>query len=173
MTNATDAPTNSVDYGDLGWLLTSFARRIPTIEAALAVSVDGLAIAASENVAKDQADHLAAITSGLASLTVGAAALHVDRPGTPDRGGHGRRRAADHGGGGPAFLAVQARPGADLGQVGYETAVLAQRVATALEPTARTGPSPPPHPRIRSARWRRCTHTDEAPLHAVRGASRL
>jgi predicted regulator of Ras-like GTPase activity (Roadblock/LC7/MglB family) len=36
-----------------------------------------------------------------------------------------------------AFLAVQARPGADLGQVGYETAVLAQRVATALEPATR------------------------------------
>jgi predicted regulator of Ras-like GTPase activity (Roadblock/LC7/MglB family) len=140
MTNATDAATNSVDYGDLGWLLTSFARRIPTIEAALAVSVDGLAIAASENVAKDQADHLAAITSGLASLTVGAASLLST--------GRVRQTVVDMDGGvllimavaDRAFLAVQARPGADLGQVGYETAVLAQRVATALEPTARTGP---------------------------------
>ena len=44
MTNAADTPVN---YGDLGWLLTSFARRVPTVVLALAVSVDGLAIAAS------------------------------------------------------------------------------------------------------------------------------
>ena len=37
-----------------------------------------------------------------------------------------------------AFLAVLAQPGADLGQVGYETAVLTQRVAAALEPAPRT-----------------------------------
>ena len=48
---------------------------MPTIVCALAVSVDGLAIAASEQVAKDEADSLAAITSGLASLTIGAAKL--------------------------------------------------------------------------------------------------
>lgn len=137
MTNATDAPANAVDYGDLGWLLTSFARRVPAIEAALAVSVDGLAIAASEHVDKDQADHLAAITSGLASLTVGAANLLST--------GRVRQTVVDMDGGvllimavaDRAFIAVQAKPGADLGQVGYETAVLAQRVATALEPAAR------------------------------------
>jgi len=36
-----------------------------------------------------------------------------------------------------AYLAVLAEPGADLGQVGYESALLAQRVASALEPGAR------------------------------------
>ena len=36
-----------------------------------------------------------------------------------------------------AFLAVVAEPGADLGQVGYETALLTQRVAAALEPAPR------------------------------------
>jgi hypothetical protein len=34
-------------------------------------------------------------------------------------------------------LAVVADPGCDLGQVGYESAVLVQKVATALEPGAR------------------------------------
>jgi predicted regulator of Ras-like GTPase activity (Roadblock/LC7/MglB family) len=135
MTNASDAPVN---YGDLGWLLTSFVRRVPTIVCALAVSVDGLAIAASDQVDTDQADQLAAITSGLASLTVGAAKVLST--------GRIRQTVVDMDGGvllvmsvaDRAFLAVLAQPGADLGQVGYETAVLAQRVATALEPAART-----------------------------------
>ena len=136
MTNATDTPVN---YGDLGWLLTSFARRVPTIVCALAVSVDGLAIAASDQVSTDQADSLAAITSGLASLTVGAAKVLST--------GRIRQTVVDMDGGvllvmsvaDRAFLAVLAQPGADLGQVGYETAVLAQRVAGALEPARRAG----------------------------------
>src|SRR3977135_504038 len=36
MTNATDAPA---DRRDLGWLLTSFARRVPNIVGALAVTM--------------------------------------------------------------------------------------------------------------------------------------
>jgi hypothetical protein len=134
MTNATDTPVN---YGDLGWLLTSFARRVPTIVCALAVSVDGLAIAASDHVDKDQADQLAAITSGLASLTIGASKLLST--------GRIRQTVVDMDGGvllimsvaDRAYLAVLAQPGADLGQVGYESAVLAQRVAGALEPATR------------------------------------
>jgi predicted regulator of Ras-like GTPase activity (Roadblock/LC7/MglB family) len=124
-------------YGDLGWLLTSFARRVPTVVCALAVSVDGLAIAASEQVGPDEADQLAAITSGLASLTVGAAKVLAT--------GHVRQTVVDMDDGvllvmsvaDRAFLAVLAQPGADLGQVGYETALLAQRVASALEPAVR------------------------------------
>jgi predicted regulator of Ras-like GTPase activity (Roadblock/LC7/MglB family) len=138
MTNGVTAPSGENGYGDLGWLLTSFTRRVPTIVCALAVSVDGLAIAASEKVAKDEADSLAAITSGLASLTIGAAKLLST--------GRIRQTVVDMDGGvllvmsaaDRAFLAVLAQPGADLGQVGYETAVLTQRVAAALEPAPRT-----------------------------------
>jgi predicted regulator of Ras-like GTPase activity (Roadblock/LC7/MglB family) len=128
-------------YGDLGWLLTSFVHRVPRIEAALAVSIDGLAIAASDQLDSAQADRLAAITSGLASLTRGAANVLAT--------GRVRQTAVDMDGGlllviaaaDRAFLAVQATPGADLGQVGYEAGILAQRVASALEPAARTLPS--------------------------------
>ena len=138
MTNGANAQSDQTSYGDLGWLLTSFARRVPTIVCALAVSVDGLAIAASEKVTRDDADSLAAITSGLASLTIGAAKLLST--------GRIRQTVVDMDGGvllvmsaaDRAFLAVLAQPGADLGQVGYETAVLTQRVAAALEPAPRT-----------------------------------
>jgi predicted regulator of Ras-like GTPase activity (Roadblock/LC7/MglB family) len=137
MTNTTDTRPGSVDYGDLGWLLTSFAHRVPTVVCALAVSVDGLAIARSDQVETDQADSLAAITSGLASLTVTAAKVLST--------GHVRQTVVDMDGGvllvmsiaDRAFLAVLAQPGADLGQVGYESALLAQRVDSALEPTPR------------------------------------
>ncbi|MGE5830437.1 MAG: roadblock/LC7 domain-containing protein [Micromonosporaceae bacterium] len=137
MGNTANAHPGVVDYGDLGWLLTSFARRVPTIIYSLAVSVDGLAIAFSDQVPRDEADQLAAITSGLASLTRGAAACM----GT----GQVRQTVVDMDGGvllvmavaDRAFLAVLTEPGADLGQVGYETALLAQRVANALDPQPR------------------------------------
>lgn len=137
MNDATDA--SGVDYGDLGWLLTSFTRRVPSIVCAVALSVDGLSIASTDGITKDQADQLAAIASGMASLTIGAAKLLST--------GQVRQTVVDMDGGAllimsvadRAFLAVVAEPGADLGQVGYETAVLAQRVAGALEPAPRQG----------------------------------
>jgi uncharacterized protein len=137
MTTGPDAQADRDGTGDLGWLLTGFTRRVPTIVCALAVSVDGLAIASSEKVDQDQADSLAAITSGLASLTMGAAKLLAT--------GRIRQTVVDMDGGvllvmsaaDRAFLAVLAEPGADLGQVGYETALLTQRVAAALEPAPR------------------------------------
>jgi predicted regulator of Ras-like GTPase activity (Roadblock/LC7/MglB family) len=137
MNNATNSLAGAVDYGDLSWLLTTFAQRVPSIEYAIALSVDGLRLAASDRISIDRADQLAAITSGLASLTAGAAKCMST--------GQVRQSVVDMDGGvllimavaDRAHLAVLAQPGADLGQVGYETAVLAQRVATALEPGAR------------------------------------
>jgi predicted regulator of Ras-like GTPase activity (Roadblock/LC7/MglB family) len=130
-------PDTSLDPGNLDWLLTTFARRVPHIAYALAVSVDGLALAATDGLPADEADRLAAITSGLVSLTIGAA--------TSLSTGRIRQTVVDMDGGvllimavgDRAHLAVLAAPGCDLGQTGYETALLAQRVATALEPGAR------------------------------------
>jgi predicted regulator of Ras-like GTPase activity (Roadblock/LC7/MglB family) len=121
----------------LSWLLTSFARRVPAVTYALAVSVDGLTMAASEGLTRDRADQLSAITSGLASLTIGASrCLETGRV---------RQAVVDMDGGvllimavaDRGQLAVLAEPGCDLGQVGYESALLVQKVATALEPAAR------------------------------------
>ncbi|WP_051367824.1 roadblock/LC7 domain-containing protein [Hamadaea tsunoensis] len=136
MSELTDriAPT---DPANLDWLLTSFARRVPHVVYALAVSVDGLTLASTEGLPPDEADQLSAITSGLVSLVVGAArCLKTERV---------RQTVVDMDGGvllvmavgDRAQLAVLASPGCDLGQTGYETALLAQRVAAALEPGAR------------------------------------
>ncbi|MFS8477529.1 MAG: roadblock/LC7 domain-containing protein [Micromonosporaceae bacterium] len=122
---------------DLGWLLTSFVQRVPSVTYALAVSADGLTMAASDGLGTDRADQLSAITSGLASLTVGAARC-LDT-------GRVRQAVVDMDGGVLLLmavaergqLAVLAEPGCDLGQVGYESALLVQKVATALEPAPR------------------------------------
>ena len=57
---------------DLGWLLANFADRVPGVAHAVAVSADGLLLAASRDLPRDRADQLSAIASGLVSLTQGA-----------------------------------------------------------------------------------------------------
>src|SRR5436305_487979 len=57
---------------DLGWLLANFADRVPGVAHAVAVSADGLLLAASRDLPRDRGDQLAAIASGLVSLTQGA-----------------------------------------------------------------------------------------------------
>lgn len=125
------------DLNGLGWLLTSFVRRVPDATRALAVSVDGLALAASDGLTDEHTDQLAAITGGLASLTEGAAKVlntGVVRQAVVDMDGGVLliMAVADR-----ARLAVLANPGCDLGQVGYETALLAHKVAAVLEPGVR------------------------------------
>lgn len=56
---------------DLGWLLANFADRVPGVAHAVAVSADGLLLASSRDLPRDRADQLAAISSGLVSLTQG------------------------------------------------------------------------------------------------------
>jgi predicted regulator of Ras-like GTPase activity (Roadblock/LC7/MglB family) len=122
----------------LDWLLASFASQVPDVAHALAVSGDGLRLAASPDLATDQVDHLAAVISGLASLTVGAARFMS--------AGRVRQQIVDMDEGvllimsvgDRALIGVLAAPGCDLGQIGYETAMLVQRLAEALEPEARS-----------------------------------
>ncbi|MEU5721396.1 roadblock/LC7 domain-containing protein [Micromonospora sp. NPDC047738] len=128
--------TSSVTAG-LDWLLANFAERVPDVSHALAVSQDGLRLAASPDLSVEQVDQLSAVISGLASLGVGAARLMS--------AGRVRQQILDMDGGvllvmavgERALLGVLAAPGCDLGQIGYETAMLVQRVAEALEPAAR------------------------------------
>jgi predicted regulator of Ras-like GTPase activity (Roadblock/LC7/MglB family) len=123
--------------GELDWILASFARQVPDVAHAITLSGDGLRLATSADLPIDQADHLAAVISGLASLTTGTARLM--------QAGNVRQTIVDMDGGvmlvmavgDRAFLGVLAAPGCDLGQIGYETAMLVHRVAEALEPSPR------------------------------------
>lgn len=123
----------------LDWLLTRFVEQVPEAGHALAVSGDGLVLAASSGLPTDRADQLAAITAGLASLTGGAARCLAT--------GVVRQTVVDMDGGvlllldvvGLAVLAVLAEPGCDLGYVGYEATMLVHRVGATLAPQARAG----------------------------------
>ena len=69
------AMTVQSSYSPLDWLVSKFVREVPGVAHALLVSVDGLAVAASEHLPRERADQLAAVASGLASLATGAAQL--------------------------------------------------------------------------------------------------
>ncbi|BBZ35007.1 MULTISPECIES: roadblock/LC7 domain-containing protein [Mycobacteriaceae] len=121
----------------LDWLVSKFARDVPGVAHAVLVSVDGLLIAASEHLPPERADQLAAVTSGLASLSAGAAQLFD--------GGRVLQSVVemDHGYvlimqvGDGSQLATLASKSCDIGQVGYEMAILVERVASTVQSTRR------------------------------------
>ena len=65
----TAMPQLSSEASDFSWLVDNFANRTPGVAHAMVVSADGLPVAVSERLDRPKADQLAAIASGLASLT--------------------------------------------------------------------------------------------------------
>ena len=53
---------------DLDWLLDDLVMRVPDVNKAVILSRDGLAIAASSALTREDAEHLAAVASGFQSL---------------------------------------------------------------------------------------------------------
>lgn len=122
---------------DISWLLTNFADSVAGIAHVVAVSADGLLLAASRDLPPDRAEQLAAITSGVVSLTDGASRMF-------DGGGVLQTVIEMDSGylfimavGDGAALAVLAARNCDVGQVGYEMALLVERVGAAMVPLPR------------------------------------
>ena len=122
---------------DLSWLLANFADRVPGVAHAIAVSADGLLLAASRDLPRDRADQLAAIASGLVSLTQGAARCFeggaVLQTVVEMELGYLMLMSVGDG----SNLAVLTQENADIGQVGYEMALLVDRVGRAVQAQAR------------------------------------
>jgi predicted regulator of Ras-like GTPase activity (Roadblock/LC7/MglB family) len=59
---------------DLGWLLNDLADRVEHLRQAVILSRDGLAVAASKSLERDDAEHLSALAAGVQSLARGAGA---------------------------------------------------------------------------------------------------
>jgi uncharacterized protein len=68
-----DMPQLSDEAQNLNWLVANFAKVTPNVAHAMVVAADGLPVAFSSRLDPAKANQLAAITSGLASLTYGAA----------------------------------------------------------------------------------------------------
>lgn len=125
------------DDRDVDWLITSFAQRIPGVSSVVVLSTDGLVLAASERLRRETAETLAAVTSGLASLTAGAA-RHLGTGKVMQvivemDGGFLFVTAISEG----SALAVVCGPEADIGLIGYEMSVLVARIGQVLTPALR------------------------------------
>lgn len=129
----------SVDVGtdahQFNWLLANFVRNTDGVRDAVAVSSDGLLIATSDGLDRTGADHLAAIVSSLASLGR-SASKRYDFDGLKLIMIEMRRGfllvSAINGG---SCLGAIAEGGCDLGVIGYEVAVLADRFGALLTPS--------------------------------------
>lgn len=73
----------ALDRG-LDWLLDDLTSRVEHIRHALVLSNDGLVTGASAGLAREDAEHLAAVSSGLHSLARGSGGTSVpERRGRP------------------------------------------------------------------------------------------
>ena len=127
----------SADARNLNWLVGNFARATPGVAHAMVVSADGLPVAVSERLDRPRADQLAAIASGLASLTVGASRCFggglVKQTVVEMEGGFMFVMSISDG----SCLAVLAATTCNVGVVAYEMAVLVARAGDVLTPSLR------------------------------------
>jgi predicted regulator of Ras-like GTPase activity (Roadblock/LC7/MglB family) len=127
---------------DLTWLLDDLVSRVNETKHAIVLSADGLLMAASKGFDLDDAEHLAAVASGIQSLAKGAG----------ERFGGGTVRqtivemqsafllvtVAGHG----ACLAVLSSEHADVGLIAYEMAMLVTSLDEHLSsPSRGAGPA--------------------------------
>jgi len=124
--------------GQFGWLLTNFVKNVPGVSHAVAVSSDGLLLTSSEGLPRDRADQLAAVASGLLSLTRGAARVFgagevVQSVVEMELGCMLLMAIADG-----SCLAVLASPRCDMGLVAYEMTLLVDRAGELVTPQLRS-----------------------------------
>ncbi|MFF0740827.1 roadblock/LC7 domain-containing protein [Streptomyces sp. NPDC004111] len=124
----------------LNWLLESLLERTPGARHALVLSRDGLKLCRTPELSVDRADQLAAIASGIQSLTHGASMEFGD-----GSGGVRQAMAEFYGGilfiveaGAGAHLAVVADEDSDVGLIGHNMSELIEQLGEHLsaEPRA-------------------------------------
>jgi uncharacterized protein len=122
---------------DFNWLINAFTDRVPGVTHAVVVSSDGMLVAMSDHLPRDSADQLAAVTSGLLSVTAGAARIFDgdDVRQTVVEMGRGYYLVMSIRDG--SILAALAGKEADVGVVGYEMAKLAKQAGEVLTPAIR------------------------------------
>jgi predicted regulator of Ras-like GTPase activity (Roadblock/LC7/MglB family) len=127
---------------DLAWLLNDLVSRVKQAENAVVLSVDGLLVAASQGLSRDDGEHLAAMAAGIQSLARGAGKRFGGGPVQQTiiemRSSFLFVTAAGHG----ACLAVLASEDADVGLIAYEMAMLVTRAGKYLASPSRTSDQP-------------------------------
>lgn len=128
--------------GELNWLLDDLVGRVAALRHAVILSSDGLATGTSSGLAREDAEHLAAVAAGFHSLAKGAC-RHFQVGGVRqtmvelDEAFLFITAAGDG-----SCLAVLSEAESDVGQIAYEMALLVKRVGEHLSADARTEPAP-------------------------------
>jgi uncharacterized protein len=126
--------TLSTEAANFSWLLGNFVKSVPGVRHTLVVSADGLLMAMSEELDRTQGDQLAAIVSGLSSLTRGAArqlsAGEVRQMIVEMDDLFLFATSVSDG----SVLAVAADSSCDVGLVGYEMTLLVSRAEQTMTP---------------------------------------
>ncbi|AZS88870.1 roadblock/LC7 domain-containing protein [Streptomyces griseoviridis] len=116
----------------LGWLLDDLTERVEHVRHALVLSNDGLVTGASTGLRREDAEHLAAVSSGLHSLAKGSG-RHFGAGGV-------RQTMIEFddavlfvtAAGAGSCLCVFSAAEADIGQIAYEMTLLVNRVGEHL-----------------------------------------
>jgi predicted regulator of Ras-like GTPase activity (Roadblock/LC7/MglB family) len=132
--------STSTDAERLDWLISNFASRTPGVAHAIVVTADGLPLAASERLDRAMVDQLAAVTSGLASLTQGTVRLFdagsVNQTMVEMDQGYLFVMSISDG----SQLAVLAASSCNVGAVAYQMTMLVTRARAVLTPGLRDEP---------------------------------
>jgi uncharacterized protein len=124
----------SAEANNVNWLMVSFVNHTPGVTQAVAVSSDGLLMAMSSGLDRGSADKLSAVITGMRALAHGAA-TEIGRGAVAQVLVEMKESylfiTAISGG---STLGVIARRDCDLGLVGYEIAMLVDRVGATLTP---------------------------------------
>jgi predicted regulator of Ras-like GTPase activity (Roadblock/LC7/MglB family) len=129
--------------GELDWLLDDLVLRVQEVRHAVVLSNDGLAVGASGDLGRADAEHLAAVASGFHSLAKGTG-RHFGAGGvrqTMVEMDEGFLFVAAAGEG--SCLAVLTAVTADIGLVAYEMARLVKRVGEHFRTPTRADARPP------------------------------
>jgi predicted regulator of Ras-like GTPase activity (Roadblock/LC7/MglB family) len=121
----------------MSWVLDDLVRRVDGVRQAIVLSRDGLTLGSSQDLSREDAEHLAAVAAGIQSLARGAAfrfdggqprqsIIHMDRAML-------FVMAAASG----SCLAVLSPADADHGLIAYEMAMLVKRLGQYLSANPR------------------------------------
>lgn len=122
----------------LDWLLDDFVERVPAAQRAIVLSVDGLLMGGSRGMEQADAEHMAAVAAGFASLSRSA--------GRHFRAGPVRQTIIEMeeafllvtSAGQGSCLAVLSDAASDIGMVAYEMALLVERIGHNMATQPRT-----------------------------------
>ncbi len=122
---------------NMSWLLNNLVKKVPEVTYVIVLSSDGLLLATSHGMDRMTADQLAAVASGFNSLARGAGRFFG--------GGNVRQTIVEMeqgflfvtAVGDGSCLAILSSPGADIGLIAYEMALLVTRVGEFLTPELR------------------------------------